>query len=235
MNAFDELLLRFLNDLADRSPWLVRLIQVIYEDDLKGAFPLALICWAWVSAQGTVNEQEVHEKIMASYVGFVITIVAVRVITMVLPFRVRPINLVESGLHFQDQPFGWMQWSAFPSDTAALFIFLATCLLSISPLLGSLALLDAVFLISFPRVFLGIHYPTDILAGAVIGVAGGYWATRPNIRAWLARPGILWMQAHPPSFYAMAFLLAFLVARIFWPLQRIALGAVHVARIWTAN
>jgi membrane-associated phospholipid phosphatase len=78
-----------------------------------------------------------------------------------------------------------MQWSAFPSDTAALFFFLATCLWSISTLLGSLALLDAAFLICLPRVFLGIHYPTDILAGAVIGVVGGYWATRPNARAWL--------------------------------------------------
>ena len=234
MNGFDGYLLRSLNQLADGSPWLVRLIQVIYEDDLKGAFPLALICWAWFDAQGTVKERE-REKIMASYVGFVIAIVAVRGMTIMLPFRVRPINLVEGGLHFPDQPFGWMHWSAFPSDTAALFIFLATCLLSISTLLGSLALLDAAFLICFPRVFLGVHYPTDILAGAVIGVVGGYWATRPNVASWLAKPGIRWVQAHPPSFYAAAFLLAFLVARIFWPLQRIALGALHLARIWAAS
>jgi len=232
MNAFDDHLLRSLNHLADHSPLLVRLIQVIYEDDLKGAFPLALLWWAWFDAQGTAKEREVREKIMASYGGFVISIVAVRVMMMVLPFRVRPIHLVASGLHFPDQPFGWMQWSAFPSDTAALFFFLATCLWSISTLLGSLALLDAAFLICFPRVFLGIHYPTDILAGAVIGVVGGYWATRPTTRAWLARPGIWWVQAHPPSFYATAFLLAFLAARIFWPVQRIAVGLLHLARLW---
>jgi hypothetical protein len=62
----DDYLLPSLNQLADHSPWLVRLIQVIYEDDLKGAFPLALIGWAWFDAQGTAKEREVREKIMAS-------------------------------------------------------------------------------------------------------------------------------------------------------------------------
>ena len=62
MNAFDDQLLRSLNHLADHSPLLVRLIQVIYDDDLKGAFPLALLWWAWFDAQGTAKEREVREK-----------------------------------------------------------------------------------------------------------------------------------------------------------------------------
>jgi hypothetical protein len=57
-------------------------------------------------------------------------------------------------------------WSSFPSDHACLFFALATGLCLISPVIGGLALLHASLIVSLPRIYLGLHYPTDVLAGA---------------------------------------------------------------------
>lgn len=57
---------------------------------------------------------------------------------------------------------------SFPSGhTAGAFVF-AILILNFFPTFGALALMGAV-LIGLSRVVLGVHYPSDILAGAVLG------------------------------------------------------------------
>ena len=62
---------------------------------------------------------------------------------------------------------------SFPSGHAAFFFALSTVVYFYNKKAGILFLV-ASFLISISRVFCGIHWPSDILAGALIGVFSGW-------------------------------------------------------------
>ena len=63
--------------------------------------------------------------------------------------------------------------SSFPSGHAAFFFALSTVIYLHNKKTG-LAFFAASFLIVLSRVFVGIHYPLDILAGALIGIFFGW-------------------------------------------------------------
>ncbi len=64
--------------------------------------------------------------------------------------------------------------SSFPSGHAAFFFGLAAVVFLYNKRLGWW-FLTAALLISLARVYVGVHYPFDILAGALIGLGTG-WA-----------------------------------------------------------
>lgn len=70
--------------------------------------------------------------------------------------------------------------ASFPSDHAAAAFAIAVILVGVHRRLGVAALGVAV-LVSYARVYTGLHYPGDVLAGTVIGViaaiAVGLWLT----------------------------------------------------------
>jgi undecaprenyl-diphosphatase len=66
---------------------------------------------------------------------------------------------------------------SFPSGHAAFFFALSTVVYLYNKKTGFLFLL-ASFLISVSRVFAGIHWPSDILAGALIGGIVGWLVVR---------------------------------------------------------
>ncbi|MDI6591636.1 MAG: phosphatase PAP2 family protein [Patescibacteria group bacterium] len=63
--------------------------------------------------------------------------------------------------------------AAFPSGHAAFFFALSLAIYFYNKKAGIIFLI-ASFLISISRVFCGIHWPTDILAGALVGIFSGW-------------------------------------------------------------
>lgn len=76
------------------------------------------------------------------------------------PFTIHDVNQLIS-LHFQNT-------KSFPSDHTAIAFAVATTVCFFYPRAGIAALITAA-LIGIARVFVGVHYPFDILAGAVVG------------------------------------------------------------------
>jgi membrane-associated phospholipid phosphatase len=233
VDSFDRTILVYLHELLENSPLLTKFMLFLYSDDLKFGVFVALIWWAWFEAKDKPHVREVREKIIAGFIGAMCCLGVVRVMVAYLPMRLRPLANPSLGLNFPVPAEGYAQWSSFPSDHAALFTFLTVTLFSISVPLGILGLLDTVFLICFPRIFLGIHYPTDIVAGAIMGVAGGIVFAGAGLRSYLSRPILAWIEMHPASFYASAFILSFVLAHVFFPVINIALRARHFAVLIT--
>jgi hypothetical protein len=78
------------------------------------------------------------------------------------------------------------------------------------------------------RVFLGIHYPSDIVVGALIGIATSVVVNREAIRQRLAAPVLAWEVSHPPYFYGLFFLALAEMSGGFPNTRRIGVAIVHL-------
>ena len=225
LNSFDASIIAFLNQFAHRSADFDYLVMLIGSNELaKGGVITCIIWWAWFRpGEDKVRDREfLFCGILASFMA----VLAARALADFLPFRERP--FADPALHFQlpyhvDFLDHMIKWSSFPSDHAALFFALATSVFFVSRGAGTLALLHAFFVVSLTRVYMGMHYPTDIVAGAAIGVGMASLAKITAVRMKVAGPAMYWLEKSPQTFYPALFLLTFLITVIFNPVRRVAL------------
>jgi undecaprenyl-diphosphatase len=146
-------------------------------------------------------------------------------VSYLVPFRLRPIQNPDFHIRVAHTMSAdtLLGWSAFPSDHAALFFSYVAGLFFVSRCLGWLSLAHIVLFVSLPRVFLGIHHPTDVIAGAGLGVGVAWLACRPEVMACVGKPTLRWATLHPALFYAGLFLYTCQVADAFAWVQDVLL------------
>ncbi len=83
--------------------------------------------------------------------------------------RIRPCNILQNVI----TPLGCSGTFSFPSNHAVNNFAAAVFFYKLFPKLKWILLITA-SLIAISRVYIGVHYPSDILGGAVIGSAFGY-------------------------------------------------------------
>ena len=108
----------------------------------------------------------------------------------------------------------------------ALFVAIATGIFLVSKPIGTVTLAYTLLCILFPRVYLRLHYPTDILAGALIGmssVALCVWYDKKQV---LGRFSLEVQKRYPGFFHAFLFFISFEIVDIFLTLRRLA-GSLH--------
>jgi undecaprenyl-diphosphatase len=229
MNAFDSSILAWFNQFARRSHVFDSAVVVLAHTNLAKGFALcAILWWLWFCSEA----QERHRPIIVATLMACFTALLVgRGLAHYLPFRIRPAH--DTALGFVAPFSQWADdhggWSAFPSDHAMVFATFATGLLFVRPLLGVAAHAYAAIFIGLPRLYLGLHHPTDLLAGAALGVALGAAANHPRVRSALAAVPMAWMRRHASSFYACFFLITVQIATLFSDARWLA-SAISAAR-----
>jgi undecaprenyl-diphosphatase len=236
MNGFDTTVLGFFNQFAQRSWAVDSLIMTISDSDvLKGYLSLPLIWWAWFRNS---HREDNRRTVLLTILGAFSAMAVARVLQLVLPYRPRPVHT--AGLDFtlpHTMPADFLAgWSSFPSDHASLFFALATGLWLVSPLVGAFAFLHAAVIVSLPRIYVGLHFPTDILSGALLGVTAvaAIWKWRA-VFAKLVEPALAWSKTSPHLFYPAFFILTSELAHLFKDSRWLAESLWHMAKLSLAR
>lgn len=229
MNSFDSSIVSFFNDFAQRWHALDESMVFLSESSLvKGGLFLALLWWLWFRKPADGPGR--RDYVLSTLVTCVAAVLIARLLAVSLPFRERP--MVASAQHFV-LPYGSDAdalggWSAFPSDHAVLFFALAMGLYQAHRPFGIAAFLYAAFVICLPRIYLGLHWPTDILAGAALGAGVAWLGARQAVRDGIGRPALRWLDRYPSPFYAAMFLVTFEIMNLFGDVREAGHLASHI-------
>lgn len=229
MNQIDLSVLRFLTQFRGRVPDVDALIKNIAGNDLvKGALIMALLWWFWSKPDAARARR--REVVIACAAGALAAALASRFLVRFPIGHERPFNM--PGLNFEvPSEESWERKpGSFPSDHAALAFGLVTGLFMVSRLLGLTLAAYVLVFVCLPRVYLGIHWPSDIIGGAVLGVLATVLATRERVRLFLATPALKLLARSPQAFYVAAFLVSYGLMTRFDGLRSLIRWAVTTSR-----
>jgi membrane-associated phospholipid phosphatase len=232
ISNIDVVIYHFLNGFAGNR-FLDHFASFEENDNLlKGGLFLAMYWYLWFRA-GPDQERR-RRAIIAILAGALLALVASRTVANFAPYRIRPIydpQLQHYPYSFPISP-NLVNWSAFPSDTAAFFFALAIGLASLSRRLGIPAMLYVAGWICLPRMFLGLHYASDIVAGASIGIILVWASLKVDwLQSGFATRLLALAEARPEVFYAAAFLASFEMGVLFDDIRGAARTVFHIVNV----
>ncbi|MDE2362094.1 MAG: phosphatase PAP2 family protein [Hyphomicrobiales bacterium] len=146
----------------------------------------------------------------------VLAVFIARLIANLFPMRMRPIFDAASGFHINVDalPGSFENWSSMPSDHAAFVMALAFALMRVSrPASYAFIAYSAIF-VCLPRVYLGIHYPSDVIVGALIGAFAAWLAPSVGLTR-VSEKLVSVAKRNFAMFYAAAFLVTAEFAQMF--------------------
>ena len=212
-----------------------RIVIFISSNSLVGgALVLAVFYFVWFE-EAPDNRQTPRKRdiLLSTLLLGIPAVLMARVLVWNLPYRMRPIFSPE--LHLRQaygfDPSSLLAWSSFPSDHAVLFFTLATGVSFANRKAGFLLYLHAIFFVSLSRIFLGIHYPSDILAGAVLGCGFGYLASWPSVQSLVRQPAARSQTFSAGLFHAGFFYLAYETANLYADARQTAVAAWQVLSV----
>lgn len=200
LNYFDLPILHAINGFCGYYSLLDRFVSHLALD-FKWAVPLVVFWVLWFQPA----EDQLHRRkvLIVIIMAVLLSLVVNRTLSVMMPYRVRPMETPGIGYHVPlfKQGFDvrdFELWSSFPSDQATYFFAFATGFWFFSVRLG-LAMFAYSTLIVLCRVYLGTHFPSDVLVGALLGIAVQLAlnrefvrnATTPILNMWKAKPAYL--------------------------------------------
>jgi undecaprenyl-diphosphatase len=232
MNFIDQFALPLVNGQAGQ--WVVadRAIAFLSIYHLfKGGVLVALIWWAWFNPNGIQARNRAH--VLATLMGCFAAVLAGRALPYFLPLRLRPLHDPDVNVHMAyDMSRAVLDGaSSFPSDHAVLFYSLSVGLLFVSRAVGLFAMAYTTLFIALPRVYLGLHYPTDILAGAVLGSLIAVLFNRYAANGAVIGALVRFSSAKPQLFYPLFFLTSYQLAELFEGVRMLFSPALRVLRM----
>ena len=166
MNPFDDGLILWLNGFAGTLPAFDGAVQLVAGDYLLPLAFVLVLLGLWFSGADP-RIRELRQR--AAFVGMASLGLANIPIMIVNGFWVRPRPFVDLGDQITLLFYAPTDPSSFPSNVATVGFAVGASVWVGHRSLGY-AVFAAAIVLAFSRVYLGVAYPTDVLAGAALGI-----------------------------------------------------------------
>ncbi len=172
MTSIDETLFLWINGLAGRLPLLDGFMKGIANDYFFIVSACLVMLALWFGTREIRQREENQKAVIGASASLGIATGIVGIFNL-FDFHSRPfIELPSTNLLFYPPTD-----PSFPSHSTTIVFAIAIAIILADRKAGVFLLLIA-FLHGFSRIYVGIHYPSDILAGATIGALTAFLVFR---------------------------------------------------------
>jgi len=171
MGALDYRLFRLVNGLAGRCPPLDRLAQLLVNDYFLTTLMSLVLLALWFSGTTDGERKRNQLAVLRAVISLLLANLVLKSCNLVF-FRSRPFTYNQVNLLFYHPSD-----SSLPSNPAAVGFALAVAVWPHNRKAGRLLLVLAT-LFAISRVYCGVHYPLDVIAGAGLGSLSAYLVVR---------------------------------------------------------
>ncbi len=169
--AIDWALFRLCNDLVGRSPWMDNTVRFLMNDYALTTALVLILFGLWFSGRSALARERNQRAVLSAVVSMFLGNLVVKGFNLVY-YRYRPFAFNEVNVLFY-----YPSDSSFPSNAAFVGFAIATAVWLYNRRVGLLLYVLA-SLLGLSRICGGVHYPSDILGGMLIGIGVAYLVVR---------------------------------------------------------
>ena len=159
LEKVDFALFQIINGLAGQSNAIDKLLSILASDYLIPVGMGLILYFSWFDSGNTEQRGYKQRTVIASITHMAVASLSILIINQLI-FRERPFTSNEVNLIFYAPTD-----SSFPSNTAAGTLGIALPFIFSRGKSTGLILLGMSFTLSLARVYVGVHYPGDIIGG----------------------------------------------------------------------
>ena len=179
MNSFDVALYHFINGLSGHIE-VLDAVMIVLAKDAPFLYAMLFVT-AWFTLPRTDSKMR-HGLVVSALAG--VLALLVNVLISHIWFRPRPFAVLTQGSFHQLIPHS--NDASFPSDHASGSFAFAFGVYRRGPIWIRRSFLTLAVLVAIARVYVGLHWPTDVMAGAVVGLFS-------SMLAWRFEKHVLWI------------------------------------------